>query len=511
MIPSPWTQRRLLIPRWRSLFLTITASELAAPHLGNSSAVTRSISSGMREKLIQWRHNPGVITAGELTGTALVEAQESEAVPAARYLMSTASSGTTPLRRLAALALKRAGLGTEIPADLKLDPHVAKRDWRQRTRIYPQNALAWVELSLHDVIGGKKKEAERSMLVALQLAPNNRHVLRSASRLFLHLDDPGRAYDIISKCDATISDPWLMAAELSMAELAGRKPKYFRQGSRILAGRDLVPRQITELAGAIGTLELSAGRRRKARDYFRQSVDDPTGSALAQAEWASPLFDFSLVPMQRFAITTEVDEAKTFHLLHGEQFSDVPDVCLRWSEAEPYSIRPYEIASSATSLIEDHRRTLELTRKGLALRPKAPMLLNNRAFALAHLGQLDEAERTLQSIQHQDEMTKHISQANRGLLAMRRGEHILGSAHYREAINGFGHLKEDRFADVARIYLAREAALAIAPNAEALVKDALDSVDRLQTGRYNHIVEMAKKALAANRFLRNRNMLSRTD
>ena len=55
-------------------------------------------------------------------------------------------------------------------------------------------------------------------MVALQLAPTNRHVLRSASRLFLHLDDSERAYDIIAQSDATVDDPWLIAAELSFAD-----------------------------------------------------------------------------------------------------------------------------------------------------------------------------------------------------------------------------------------------------------------------------------------------------
>ena len=406
MIPSPWTRRRLLIPRWRSLPLTITTNELAMTYPAEASNYAPLCSLDLHKKVVPWKLNPSVITAGELVGTTLVEAQESKAVEAAQYLLSTDSSATASLRHLATLALKRAGLPglSAIPTGIS-SPRAEKQKWRQRTRMYPANALAWVELSLHDVIAGRKKAAARSMIVALQLAPTNRHVLRSASRLFLHLDDAERAYDIIAKCDAIGSDPWLMAAELSIAKLAGRKPKYFAQGRRIVENGGLIPRQITELAGAIGTLELGAGRRRKARDYFRQSVVDPTGNALAQAEWASPLFGFKLVTKQHLTAVPEADEAKVFQLLHEESFSKVPDVCRRWMRTEKYAIRPYEIASSATSVIGDHKRTHDIAKEGLMIRPKAGILLNNYAFALTHLGQLNKAEQALRGVQYDNETT----------------------------------------------------------------------------------------------------------
>ena len=82
---------------------------------------------------------------------------------------------------------------------------------------------------------------------------------------------------------------------------------------------------------------------------------------------------------------------------------------------------------------------------------------------------------------------------------MRRGEHAAGLAHYQEAINGFLRRKAKRLADVARIYLAREAALAAIPNAEKLVKSAREAMDRLKTTAHNHVMKTAEKALATKR------------
>lgn len=499
MISSPWTRQRLLIPRWRSLFFTLSADELSAPHLANTSRHIPSGSSNLCEKLVLWRRNPGVVTAGELVEAALVEAKESEAIGPAKFLLSTSSSATVPLRRIATVALVKAGRQEYISPTQPYDLGTEKRNWRRRTRIHPENPLAWVELSLHEVLMGRKKAAERSMTVALQLAPTNRHVLRSASRLFLHLDDSDRAYDIIAQSDATVDDPWLIAAELSFAELVMRKPMYFKQGRRILTNAGLMPRQITELAGAIGTLELMGGRRKKARDYFRQSAIDPTGNALAQAEWVSPSFGYEFVTTDSLASKTEAEEANVIRLFSQEKLREVPDVCQRWSNAEGYSIRPYEIASSATTVTGDHAQTVDFAQRGLKIQPDSGILLNNYAFALTHLGEFNKAESALQRIGRNDDIVWLISRANRGLLAMRHGKPEVGLTLYMEAVNGFLRKPNARAADVARIYLAREAALATISEAESLVKSARMAIDRLKTTMYDHVMEEAEQALATHR------------
>ncbi len=495
MISAPWTQRRLMVPRWRSLAITLHANELAVPPSVRAPYIPRPISSDLREKIEKWRIDRGLITAGELVGAALVEAQESEAVSAARMLISAESTATLPLRHLAALALKRAGYEDDIPKGLETHPRVKKDIWRRRTRLHPMNPLAWVELSLYDVNEKKRERARRSMLVALQQAPDNRHVLRSASRLFLHLGDPERAHDIVAKSDAIAADPWLIAAELSMSELADRKPRFFSRGRRILADGGLVPRQTTELASAIGTLELDAGRRKKARDYFRHSVLDPTGSALAQAEWASEKIGFDLVSADRFEAVLEADEAMVFHLIREDKHSDVPNACMQWSKAEPYSIRPYEIGSSSAAEIGDTKRALAIAHDGLLIRPNAGLLLNNYAFALASLGRIDEAENSLRHIRRDDETNWFMSEANRGLLALRRGEYASGLTHYKGAIAGFVRQQNTTCANAARLYFAREAATARIPEARELVKEAREIKNPRKRHLFSRLLREAEEAL----------------
>ena len=499
MITSPWGNRRRLVPRWRSLSVTMAARELAVPYSDEDSVTSVRMSTDLEEKINNWGERPNVVSAGELVGAALVEGREERAVEAVGLLLSPRSSATDALRELAELTRKRVAPERGRGESSALDYSQVKHQWRSRTRLHPATALAWVELSLLEVISGRERAAKRCMSVALQLAPNNRHVLRSACRLYLHFEDPGKAYEIIAKCEAVRTDPWLMAAELAVAELAERRPKYFGRGRDVVDDGATSPSQYTELAGAVGTLELIAGRRRKARDYFRKSVIEPTGNALAQAEWASPSFGSELLEQSYFARGREIEEAVALQHLNKEEFRSVPDACDAWARTEPYAVRPFELGSSVSALIEDYERTVGTAKEGLRVHPKSEMLLNNYAFAMANLGEIDEASRILDRIVSRDGTGWVVSEANRGLVAMRRGEHDLGVALYKNAINGFRRRGHGPGAEIASVYLAREAAIARIGDADNLVRRAREAMERPGTKGYEGIMEQAERALIVAR------------
>jgi predicted Zn-dependent protease len=160
----------------------------------------------------------------------------------------------------------------------------------------------------------------------------------------------------------------------------------------------LVPHHITELAGAVGTAELIGGNRKKARKMFNQSMVDPTANALAQAEWASPSFSGDLVPPSRFGTVRDAFEASAFHYYREGKFEAVPALCEGWANEEPYSIRPYEFGSASAGLIAKYEKAVELARRGLAIRPGSPLLVNSAAFALASMGEISEAATLLRSL-----------------------------------------------------------------------------------------------------------------
>ena len=296
---NPLLRDRHVIPRWRSLGATVDSGELAMPRNATETS-TRNPSKQLVRRLEAFRLRPDRFTAADVIETAIVEQLPEEAVRPARILLMLGSGAPPLLREQASRLLREVHGEDEFLGKTEDDPGSICRSialWRLATRSYPRDPLAWVELALGYVTVGKNEFALRAMAVALQLAPNDRHVLRSASRLFLHRRDAEQAHDLLRNNAATRADPWLMAGEIALSALAERSPRFFKTGAALVAEGGMQPLHLSELASAIGTVHLKEGNR-KARKLFDISLVDPTGNSLAQAEWVNPrlggLVDFSI-------------------------------------------------------------------------------------------------------------------------------------------------------------------------------------------------------------------------
>lgn len=472
-IPA-WNTKRRLVPRWRSLEQTARAGELTSMRRKTDKAASHDISNELTVRMAEWRRTPNLVSAAELVESAIVEGREEAAVYAARRLVSMEHNAAPLIRRQAEQLLVRTGHGSEVTEKPPAVDQSQVAFWRGRTRLNPRDALSWVELSLRHTINGHLHHAKRAMEVAAQLAPDNRHVLRSASRLHLHLGDPERAHDMIAGSAATAGDPWLMAAEISLSELADRRPRLAKSAKRLLEGGGLYPRLTTELAGALATMELIHGSSKPARKLFAQSMADPTGNALAQAEWASPLVGSALVPPIRFISVQEASEANAFHHFRTENYAEVAAACERWAAEEPYSIRPYEFGAAVAGLAGDYGAAEDFASRGLKMRSGSPKLINALAFALACSNRVEEAETALIELDANadDDIARYVSIANWGLIAFRKGAFEKGRARYDEAISGFRRLGHLGSQTTAKLYLAREAGIANQEDAENLAADA---------------------------------------
>ncbi|WP_421736548.1 hypothetical protein [Caulobacter sp.] len=497
MIPDAWIAQRLLVPRWRSLEQTARGGELTALRRAVSTRESQRLSPELQTRLANWRHEPGLISAAELVESALVEGKAALAVIAARRLVFQERSATPLIRRQAAKLLELTGHSGELPEVAAESHDNPVRYWRSRTRVHPRDALSWVELSFHHTIRAQAEPAQRAMQVALQLAPDNRHVLRSAARLYLHLQRPDAAHDLVVRSAATRDDPWLLAAEISLSVLAKTQPHYIKAARQMLNGAGLAPRMTTELSGALATQELIAGGAKTARKLFQQSMVDPTGNALAQAEWASPMARSNLVPPDRFRSVAETGEACAFHLYASDQLNDVSEACERWAAEEPYSIRPFEFGATVASQAENYKAAVAFASRGLKLRPRAPKLVNAFAFASASDGDLDRAAAMLANIDvSPEDPSNFVAEANHGLIAIRRGNFEEGRARYRRAILGFQHLGDRTLAASAQLYLGRELTLAGQPDAEQALSDGAKAWKMVQGGRTHRVLVAAARSLS---------------
>ena len=480
MNPVLSTRNRRLVPRWRGLVATLQSGELSHPaRTTKNLRPTEPLSPDLLMYLERWRLSPSLVSAAELVEASIVSGHEQQAVDAARRIVSVDRTAAPLIRQQAARLLRRTGHEADIPADLEAD-NLPIAIVRPRSRLHRGDALAWVELALAQTIAGADRAAARSMLVALGLAPDNRHVLRSAARLYLHQDDPERAHATISRSAAAPSDPWLIASEIALAQVVRRSSKLIKIGESMLADSSWGPRQLTELAGAVGTQELISGNRKKSRRLFAQSLTDPTGSALAQGEWAASDLGGDIVSEARLSVTFENAEATAFHLARLGRFAEVAPACFSWSKQDPFSVRPYEFGTATSGYIEDFETALQFAKEGLKLRPDSPSLLNGAAFAAASLDRVDEAAAALAKISTMiaDPTQRLVLLANRGLIAYRRGNVTMGERLYREVIDGFRRAEQPHLAARAKLYLAREAMIADAAGWRDLLKDASDGLKK---------------------------------
>jgi hypothetical protein len=487
------TNKRFPIPRWRSLEAEFASHGLAS--IAKAPAVASVTGPELTERLEHWRLRHGLVEAAELVETAIILGEDREAVGAARILLAAKSRVTSLVRRNAGLLMKRAGFGYEVNEEIK--PISSTRIWRDYLRIHPRNALAWSELArIQLALGLANKSAERSMRIALNVAPFNRHVLRSAARLYVHLNEADRAFALIRNNEATPYDPWLLAAEVALAGQIDRPLPHYKQAVATLDAQ-IRPGQITELASALGTHFLRDGATKKSKRLFQQSTLAPNGNSLAQAEWASNFFGERLVEDKKLVQTKDSSEAWARRRYWDGNFVDALAHAMRWIDEEPISWMAYRGAAAAALMLEEYERAERLAECGLRHSPSSRELKLDLAFARASQDRLDEAETLFSSVDTSDDDNMgFIVEANRGLIALRRRQFDSGRQRYKDAIAGFrkkGLVENER---LARAYFAREAARVGLEELDKLIKEAEPKRNEKLASNTARVLDQAKAIVA---------------
>lgn len=329
---------------------------------------------------------------------------------------------------------------------------------RRKLSDHPRNAIRWIDLALEHTVLGNPKQAARAMSIAMNLAPEDRFVLRAASRFYVHRGELDRAHGLLIRADSTRVDPWLVAAEIATASAADVKAKHIKVGRAMIENRKFHPRQVSELASALGTLEHETGGRRKSRRLFSKALEDPTENSVAQAEWAFNNEGVWIADVDTRRVKRLFEAQACAKLVSGE-WAESLDQSLKWLSDQPFSSRPAQLASYiASSILENYDKAVEILDKARKPNPRDPGLLNNLAFAYASQGRIDLAEAALSEIgdANLDERERIVVTATKGMIAFRRGKSDEGRTLYHEAIRESSAPELVRFRVTAAINLALE-------------------------------------------------------
>jgi tetratricopeptide (TPR) repeat protein len=481
---------RQVVPRWRPFVQTHRQEILPVRELVSPRFSDVAVESQLRD----WKeHQSSLTIAADLVSVAFTLGLESVATEAAEFVFAHPSA-PRPARSLAATYLKRevAELQGEwvLPYEpIGLPEALSKRDrarvaaihrLRARLCVYPRNPIDWTTLALHYISLGVSEKAERAILVAISLAPENRFVLRAASRFFLHVGQKDRAHKLLVESSLVRVDPWVMAAEIATADAIEKPSTFAKKGKRALEADRFGDQQITELASAIGTLEFKSGNARAGRKLINRSLLKPSENAIAQAAWIARQTHSGLTVVQ----STYSAEATAWEAYADGKWDRSSQEAMKWREDQPFSSRPAILGSFLEATIfEDYEKGLEIAEGALRANPGDATLLNNIAYCQIMLGDIESALEHISKVRDGQLSTEEsiVTRATKGLIEYRSGRVEAGRALYLEAIKAAQTAGDANREALARTNFAIEEARVNSQGAASACLEARHAARELHT------------------------------
>lgn len=468
---------REIIPRWRDFQTTVQLGELNSPKTKSFQINNSEI---LADRVRDWTLTPNIWVAADLVSSAMVLNCPEPAVIAAKYLLEQNTELPNTIQRICEIILNASYKGNDIRSDERLEisqvinPGDRIRASRLSLNLEPRNAVQWMDIAWAYTVLGQEKKARNSIITALALAPENRFILRSAARFFVHIKEYTFAHNLLRKATVTRYDPWLIAAEVGLAELAEHSPRFAKQGLEFLQDANIFPNHLAELASALATFEIKHGKSSNAKKLFRQALISPTENALAQITWASNrhLDNFNFDPND-FKQTPLNFEAYAREFYYSADWQHSYQLCNKWLDDQPFASTPVFLGVQVANLMENFNAGSDIIKRGLAANPSEPMLWNNLAFTYASMNKVIEANNALAKIETRvvefklGRKEEAILWATRGLIQFREGKIEAGRNSYMRAIEELFALGNKRDSALASIYLAREE---IVNNTEQAVK-----------------------------------------
>lgn len=483
---------RHIIPNWRSFENTAKLGELNG---SKSLKLDYSFCPDISDLLEDWQESKTIGLAGDILGTAIVCNQENDetVINISKFVLANKHLASKAIINAAKNILKPKNGIIELSFDINtpdtfndesklFEIHIKISNLKQKLIDNPYNPINWIDIARYYSILGQEKKAERAIKNALFLAPENRFILRSFARFFVHIGDIGFAHDIIRKSELTKYDPWLLATEIALATMRERNSRFAKSGMQVVDSRMFDPFNTSELSSSLATLELKNSSFKKSRKLFEHSLLKPNDNSLAQAEWASQE-EKNLIPVN----------PKNFNLINS--FEALARECSeqkKWQKSIEYSRKwffdlPFsrmavlfgnEIASSN---LKDQNQAVEIAKLGLLSHPNDAHLLNNIIYSLCLQDKTDEAEKYFTKIKKEDLNSKKgigiCLTATKGLYLIRKGFPDMGRELYLDSMkmakeDGDTYLNSLALVNFTReeILLGTESVSDIMPNIDKIIK-----------------------------------------
>lgn len=468
-------KERRVVPSWRDYKRTLQLGELSQ---SNKSAIPMSYN--IDRSIDDWKQIQNIGTAADLVNSAFVSGiNQLEVKQAIQYINSNKEKTSNSLSDLTKLLELDASMISEISNNSLLEVDVDTisefqafinnkafdrviNKTKNRSKNEIRNPIVWVELARLYAMRGHEKKAENAIITALHLAPNNRFVLRSATRFFIHSEKFDKALFYLRKAESLKHDPWLVSAHIATSSIMGRFSPLIKDGKRLLDSNNFSDYELTELSSSLGTLEYKDGSFKKAKGFFEKSMKMPNDNSLAQLEWVSK--DEKRFNVNPFHFNEVINpfEARALEMYERGNWNEAFYNSIKWFLDMPFSKRPALLGSYiAGSILQDKNAAIILCQVGLQANPNDPTLLNNMVYNIAtseNNEMLDMYVDRMTDINVNDlpNESKITFQATLGLVSLKRGDIELGMNLYEKAIQNASNLKNNYLKNLAIANFAKE-------------------------------------------------------
>lgn len=467
-------KERRLIPNWRDFKRTVQLGELES-----SNTLNKFREMSIADTISDWKTDNNIGTAADLINASYITGIfDDEITPAIKYVIQNSGKSSKSLIGVAEIIsseslIDKISSGTLLEKDYEhieefntlinnklLYKLINKTKNKTKNEIF--DPITWIELGRLYAMVGNFVKAENAIMTALHLAPNNRFVLRSATRFFIHVEDYDKALFYLKNAASLKKDPWLISAHIATSSLLKRYSPVIKEGIALTTSNNFSNFALTELSSSLGTLEFGAGSFKSAKKFFEKSMLAPNDNSLAQLEWISK-YDTRL----KINLDDHNDVVNPFEAYAIDQYlkgnwKDAFNNCLKWFLDMPFSKRPILLGSYiAGSMLNDIEAALTLCKVGLQANPHHYLILNNIIYYNAVTNQLTSVEPYIAQLKHLYvtellEAEKIVVNATLGLVSFRKQEFEEGKRLYEAAIQGASKLKNEVLKNSATINFTRE-------------------------------------------------------
>jgi tetratricopeptide (TPR) repeat protein len=479
-VPDTKERMRAVVPRWRSLTNTPSVETVPVVRFPEIEATTAKQFQSMVEL---WRRNNRPIDAVDIMDAGIASGDRRLVVEGAKRVIDCADFLQSPVveraNELLTGRVRYVGHSLIITDELA-KANLAVKISRLKSTLSdnPRNTLAQVEIARLYCRLGQFDNAESHLFVALRLSPNDRFVLRAATRFYTMMGVPEDALQLLWRSTSLRQDPWLLSAELAAATLAKTGPRHATKVAERIPFQRKITRDFSELAAGWATKqEFRGASPKRVLKILQQTLSEPTENALAQGVWLTDHLGREFVKtFPAVAFSSDAHEAKALAFLESSDFAGAEHEASLWVADQPFQGRSFGIlAYNRFVHLDDNEGALQAVDAGLELHSHDWLLVNTGVLAASLIHNKEKADLYLDKLEKlstEDETTVFL-EAARGMVGIAFGDVPGGVEHYLKTITLAKRLGRSDLIVTAAIYL-----LEMLVRASSINRDELEGLER---------------------------------